>query len=190
MMSIPDLEAERNQWEQHGRFCLLSTSLTASLARHGGQAPGRKHGKNTRMITASRGLNVYNAVLKSASRLSTYKGTFEGRRSRHSRAGNSNETCAPLHSCLRTKQEEWGFHHPHFPSSSEGLGRRRKPKCSKGRKGREKRGKWIKVAPRLLLHALCEITGTAQSVNITPALLLLSLQEWKEKRWWNRRQHH
>lgn len=85
---------------------LPAINLTASLARHGGQAPGRKHDKNTRMITASRGFGVYNAVLKSASRLSTYKGTFEGRRSRHSRAGNRNETCAPLHSRLRTKQEE------------------------------------------------------------------------------------
>lgn len=59
---IPELEGDRNQWEQRRRFCLLSASLTASLVRHGGQTPGRKHDKNTRMTKASRSLNVYNTV--------------------------------------------------------------------------------------------------------------------------------
>lgn len=98
--------------ERSAGSCLLSTSLTASLARHGGQAPGRKHDKNTRMIKASCSLNVYNALLKSARRLSTYREAYyarsnaDGTRSGHSRAGTRNGTNAPLLLCSGTKQEK------------------------------------------------------------------------------------
>lgn len=129
---IPELEGDRNQWEQRRRFCLLSASLTASLARHGGQAPGGKHNKNIRMIIASHALNVYNAVLKSASRLSTYREAYstrlnaDGTRSGHSRAGTRNGTNAPLRLWLRAKQEKCCFHHP-------GLRRKCKHKCRTGK---------------------------------------------------------
>lgn len=118
--------------ERSAGSCLLSTSLTASLARHGGQAPGRKHDKNTRMIKASRGLNVYNALLKSARSLSTYREAYYARsnadatRSGHSRAGTRNGTNAPLLLCSGTKQEKWCFHRP-------GLGRKCKHKCGTGK---------------------------------------------------------
>lgn len=69
-------KGDRNQWEERSRFCLLSTWLTAWLARHGGQTPGRKHDRNAGVIKAARGLNVYNALLKSASRLSAYRGQY------------------------------------------------------------------------------------------------------------------
>lgn len=98
---------------------------------NGGQAPRKKHDKNTRMIKASR-LNVYNAVLKSASRLSTYSEAYfacskaDGAWPGHRKAGTRNGTNATPLLCLRTKQEKWGFHHP-------GPGRECKHNCRTGK---------------------------------------------------------
>lgn len=168
---IPELEGDRNQWEQRRRFCLLSASLTASLVRHGGQTPGRKHDKNTRMTKASRSLNVYNTVFWKVQVDWALTGSvlhpFEFRRNtvlRHVMG-------LTLLLSLRTKQEKWCFNRPR-------LGCKCKHKCRTGK------------CPNRICSGTLTITGKAQSVNMAPALLPLSLKEEKIKRWWNRRQRH